>query len=248
VLGSLDPCGSKVINFDVMDVNPHFPYHVAFQIHVDYTKYTIKGTVIDEGVATCVMSLTCWKAIGSPTLSQSMTMLTTFDGHSFRPHRILPAFMVQLGGKKVEVDVEVVDVPLDYNLLLGCNWTYAMTVVVSSVFCTLCFPHEGKIMTIDQLSFTHASPNASVGPSIPVINNSQPTTEDIGVGMYSSLMGTFDFVAPIHHIYAMSSRSSLSMRFVPFVLRISMILGPYLPRPCLVKVNHILEWQCHCQQ
>jgi hypothetical protein len=29
-------------------------------------------------------------------------------------------------------------------------------------------------------------------------------------------MGTFDFVAPIHHIYAMSSRSSLSIRYVPF--------------------------------
>jgi hypothetical protein len=34
----------------------------------------------------------------------------------------------------VEVDVEVVDAPLDYNILLGCNWTYSMTVVVSSIF------------------------------------------------------------------------------------------------------------------
>jgi hypothetical protein len=72
----------------------------------------------------------------------------------------------------VEVDVEVVDAPLDCNLLLGSNWTYAMTTVVSSVFCTLCFPHEGKIVTIDQLSFLHTIPNASVGPSVPVINNS----------------------------------------------------------------------------
>jgi hypothetical protein len=29
-------------------------------------------------------------------------------------------------------------------------------------------------------------------------------------------MGTFYFVAPIHHIYAMSSRSASSMRSVPF--------------------------------
>jgi hypothetical protein len=71
-------------------------------------------------------------------------------------------------------------------------------------------------MTIDQLSFAHASPNASVGPLIPMINNSQSKTEDIGVRMYSSLMGTFDFMAPIHHIYAMSSRYALSMRFIPF--------------------------------
>jgi hypothetical protein len=91
-LGSLDLCGLKVIKFDVMDVRPRLPYHVAFQIHVEYTKITIKHTVIDEGVATCVMSLTCWKSIGSPTLSQYMTMLTAFDGRSFRPHKIIPAF------------------------------------------------------------------------------------------------------------------------------------------------------------
>jgi hypothetical protein len=80
--------------------------------------------VVDEGIATCVMSLACWKALGSPTLSKSSNMLTSFDGHSFHPHGILPSFPVQLGGKTVEVEVEVVDVPLDYNLLLGHNWTY----------------------------------------------------------------------------------------------------------------------------
>jgi hypothetical protein len=46
-----------------------------------------------------------------------------------------------------------------------------MIVVMSSIFCTLCFPKEGKIVTIDQLSFVHAIPNASVGPSFPVIDN-----------------------------------------------------------------------------
>jgi hypothetical protein len=92
--------------------------------------------------------------------------------------------------------------------------TYAMTAFVSSIFYTLFFLREGKIVTIEQLSFVHVSSNASVGPSIRVIENSQPTTEDIGVGMYSSLMGNFDFVSPIHHIYSMSSRFSSSMRFV----------------------------------
>jgi hypothetical protein len=62
----------------------------------------------------------------------------------------------------------------------------------------------------------YAIPNELIGPSIPMIETSQPTTENIGVEMYSSLMGTFEFVAPIHHIYAMSSRSSSSMRFIPF--------------------------------
>jgi hypothetical protein len=93
-LGALDLCGSKVIKFDVTDVKSCLPYHVAFQIHVEYTKITIKCIVIDEGDVTCMMSLTCWKAIGSPTLSKSMTMLTDFDGRSFRPHEILPTFLV----------------------------------------------------------------------------------------------------------------------------------------------------------
>jgi hypothetical protein len=63
----------------------------------------------------------------------------------------------------VEVDVEVVDVSLDYNLLLRCNWTYAMTAIISSIFRTLCFPHDSNIMMIDQLYFAYAIPNASVG-------------------------------------------------------------------------------------
>jgi hypothetical protein len=124
-LGALDrPCGSKVIKFDVTDVKPCFPYHVAFQIHMGYSKYTIKRTIIDEGIATCMMYLVYWKALGSTTLSQSLTMLNSFDVRSFHPHGIILSFPFQLGGNTVEVDVEVVDVPLDYNLLLGCNWTY----------------------------------------------------------------------------------------------------------------------------
>jgi hypothetical protein len=197
-------------------VKPHLPYHVAFQIHVEYSKYTIKCVVVDEVTATCVMSLIFWKALSSPTLSNSSNMLTTFDGHSFRPHGIIPAFLVQLGGNMAEVEVEVVDAPLDYNLLLGCNWTYAMVAFVSSVFRTLYFPHEGKIVTIDQLSFAYSSPNASIGLLIPVIDNSHPKTENISVRMYSSLISTFDFTTPSHHVYAMSNRLVLTGRSIPF--------------------------------
>jgi hypothetical protein len=49
-----------------------------------------------------------------------------------------------------------------------------------------------------------------------MIDNSQSETENIGVRMYSSLMGTFDFVASIHHIYAMSSRPVSTGRSIPF--------------------------------
>jgi hypothetical protein len=77
-LGALEPSGSKVIKFDVIDVKPHFSYHVSFQIHVEYSKYTIKRAVVDEGAATCVMSLIYWKALDSPILSKSSNMLAAF--------------------------------------------------------------------------------------------------------------------------------------------------------------------------
>ena len=43
--------------------------------------------------------------------------------------------------------------PLDFNLLLGQDYFYTMKVVVSTLFRVMHFPHDGKIVTIDQLSF-----------------------------------------------------------------------------------------------
>ena len=48
----------------------------------------------------------------------------------------------------------MIDAPLDYNLLLGRNWTYAMSVVASAIFRVVVFAHEGKLVTVDQLDFT----------------------------------------------------------------------------------------------
>ena len=125
---------SIVIRFETHEVQLHFPYHVAFIVHVECMNNTIKHTVIDEGVVASVMSLTYWKGLGSPPLSKSRTMLTSFDGRSFQPQGILSSLQLQLGGKIVSIEVEVVDAPLDYNLLLGRNWMYSMQVVASSLF------------------------------------------------------------------------------------------------------------------
>ena len=133
---------------------------------------TVKRTVIDEGTAASVMSLSCWKGLGSPKLSQSATMLTNFDGRSFWLHRILPSLKVQLGGKSVAIEVKVVDVPLDYNLLLGRNWMYSMQAVASSVFCVVSFPHNGKIVTIDQMEFKNPPVTASSKASVPKVEHS----------------------------------------------------------------------------
>ena len=90
--------------------------------------------MVDEGASTCVMSLSCRKGLGSLEIVPSQSMLKAFDGHVFKPHGIVPTFHVMLEGKTMNVEVEVVDTPIDYNLLLGRSWTYAMEVFPSSYF------------------------------------------------------------------------------------------------------------------
>ena len=122
-------------------------------------------------------------------------MLKAFDGHVFKPHGIVPSFPVTLGGKTMNVEVEVVDAPIDYNMLLGQSWTYAMEAVPPSYFRCIKFPHEDKLVTIDQLLFYNA-PNES-GTPVPCVDNSTPDCENMGVGLYSSLMGSFNIATPI---------------------------------------------------
>ena len=133
---------------------------------------TFKHTMIDAGTVASMMSLSCSKGLGSLELSQSATMLTYFDGRSFRPYEILPSLKVQLGGKTVAIEVKVVDAPLDYNILLGRNWMYSMQAVASSLFQVVCFPLNGNIITIDQTSFHNLSVSASSGASILIIDHS----------------------------------------------------------------------------
>ena len=127
-LGVSDNKYSTMVKIETMGVQPRFPYYVSLLIHVKCLNNTVKCTVIDEGVVASVMSLSCWKGLGYPELSQSATMLTDFDGRSFRPHRIIPSLKVQLGENIIAIEVEVVDAPFDYNLLLGRKWMYNMHV------------------------------------------------------------------------------------------------------------------------
>jgi hypothetical protein len=198
-LGTSETCNLGAIVLDPNDLKLHLPYYVAFQIVVDYTtKYftqNIFHTMVDEGTSTCMMSLACWKAIGQLGLSLSPTFLTSFDSWSFRPHGIIPSFPMYLGGKTVCTEVELVNAPLNYNLLLGRSWTYAMDAVVATVFRLLLFPHEGRIVTIDQFSFFHPDPSSGAS-TVSMIDNPQPSTVNLGVGFFPSLMGTFDYPPP----------------------------------------------------
>ena len=121
----------------------------------------------------------------------------------------------------MSIEVEVIDAPLDYNLLLGRSWTYAMYAIASAVFQVVVFPHEGKLVTVDQLDFTRKGCMESNESIVPLFDQVKPATESLGVGMYTSLMGTFDLRTPINYIGSTSAGNSIATvvdRTDPWVL------------------------------
>jgi hypothetical protein len=95
-----------------------------------------------------------------------------------------------LEGKMVQVEVEVFDAPLYYNLLLGRSWIGSMHTVVSTLFSVVHFPHQGKVVTVDQLTSFNSDTRTS---NIPFIAKTPHGYENVGVGLLkdSSLIGTF---------------------------------------------------------
>ena len=195
-IGGVDPRDSNLVSFSHEGYDPQLPAQLAFLIQVKALNKTVHRTIIDEGASTCIMSMSCWKTLGSPTLSRSSTTLKAFDGRTYTPYGILSNLQVELGGKTVEVDVEVIDGNLDYNILLGRPWIYAMAAVVSTYFRKIAFPHQGKVTIIDQHTFL---PNGSqVTGSIPLIHVGNHLLHNIGVGLLKdpALMGTFALPPP----------------------------------------------------
>ena len=133
-LGAMDPENSNIITFKLDDFKMRLSHQLAFQIATKIARKTIHRTVLDEGASTSVMSLSCWRSIGSAKINRSPTTLNAFDGRSFQPYGLLPTIHVELGRKSVSIQIEVFDAPLDYNLILGRNLFYAMEVVASTIF------------------------------------------------------------------------------------------------------------------
>ena len=118
-IGAIDSADASLLCFYLENNEPHLPHTIVLQIYVGCLEKNVHRTMLDEGALTCIMSYSCWKDLGSPTLTASQTILKEFDGHLFTPHGILAAFPIELEGKTIIVEVEVVNAPLDYNLLLG---------------------------------------------------------------------------------------------------------------------------------
>jgi hypothetical protein len=78
---------------------------------------------------------------------------------------------------------------------------YAMKVVASSIFRTIMFPHNGKIVTIDQVSHYEPNPSANLDNILPLIHTNHDTYPlvEMGPGIFKdpSLLGTYHGAPPL---------------------------------------------------
>jgi hypothetical protein len=109
--------------------------------------------LIDEGSSVSILSSIAWQALGCPPLAPVTQNLLAFNRRTSQPLGTLPQFPITLGRKIVFIDVMVVQDPLDFSLLLGRDYVYVMKAIVSTLFRVIFFPHDGRVVTVDQLSF-----------------------------------------------------------------------------------------------
>jgi hypothetical protein len=148
------PPSIEAVLFDWGALNgPRLPSHIPFQITVQVRGRDVPQTLIDEGASVSILSSVAWYALCCPQLALVTHSLLAFNRGTSQPLGILPQFPVTLGGKTVFIDVMVVRDPLDFSLLLGRDYVYAMKAIVSTLFHVISFPHDRRIVTIDQLSF-----------------------------------------------------------------------------------------------
>ena len=79
-LRALDPENTNLIHFNVENYKSRLPHKLTFQIIMKVVGKKVFRTVLDEGASTSVLSLSCWKAIGSLELVTSPMTLKSFDG------------------------------------------------------------------------------------------------------------------------------------------------------------------------
>jgi hypothetical protein len=144
---------------------PRLPSYTPFQITVQVCGRDVTKTLIDEGSSVSILSSIAWQTLGCPPLAPVTQNLLAFNRRTSQPLGYLPQFPVTLGGKTVFIDVMVVQDPLDFSLLLERDYVYAMKAIVSTLFRVISFPHDGRVVTVDQLSFIDPAWIASLNGS-----------------------------------------------------------------------------------
>jgi hypothetical protein len=154
------PPSPRMVSFDWNElVELHLPSFAPFQIRVEVKSKQIYRCIVDEGASTSSLSSLAWKYLGSTELVSTLHELLDFDRRPSEYLGILPQFPISLGGNIFLVDIRVVQGSLDLNIPFGHDYVYAMNVVVSALFRVMHFPHNERIVTINQLAYDNHHPN-----------------------------------------------------------------------------------------
>jgi hypothetical protein len=189
------PPSTEAILFDWGALTgPRLPSHIPFQITVQVRGRDVPQTLIYEGASISILSSVAWYALGCPQLAPVTQNLLAFNRRASQPLGILPQFPVTLGGKTVFIDVMVVRDPLDFTLLLGQDYVYDMKAIVSTLFRVISFPHDGRIVTIDQLSFIGPDWVTSLSGSYMQTVSAPPHVNYVAL---SPMTSTFDDLDPV---------------------------------------------------
>jgi hypothetical protein len=149
------------------------------------------------------MSKSVWQKLGSLELIPYAITLRAYDGRPSSPEGLFQNVPVELGGKTVLIEIDIINAMLNYNIFFGCSYMYAMKVVTSSVFQTMMFPHNGKIITINQVSHYEPNPLSNINNILPFIHTNLDAYPLIEMGPRifkdPSLLGTYHGAPPLLH-------------------------------------------------
>jgi hypothetical protein len=88
----------------------------------------------------------------------------------------------------------VVHDPLDFSLLLGRDYVYAMKAILSTLLCVIYFPHDGRFVTVDQLSFIDPDWIASLNVSYMQMVSPPPQVNYVALSPMDSTYNDLDLV------------------------------------------------------
>jgi hypothetical protein len=206
---STPPPSPRMVSFDWNDlVEPCLHSSKPFQIRVEVNSTNIYQCIVDEGSSASILSSLVWKALGSLELVSTSHELWDFDIRPSEYLGVIPQLPISLGGNTIRVDVIVVQGPLDFNILLECDCVYDMNVVVSTLFWVMHFPHNGSIVTIDQLAYDNHHPYSTLVQAPPLyvssvcVDSTQPQVNYVASYPWCSITSKKDLC---NHVFLLET-------------------------------------------
>lgn len=133
----------------------------------------------------------------------SLMTLRAYEDHPSQPQGIFQDVPLELIGNTILIDIEVVDAQVGYNIILGHIDMYSMKGIASNNFYFMISPHEGEIVTIDQLTYYDTKPSSALNNVFPVVEGSlsMPSFTKVGPMLYTNpLMISSLFYPPPHNL------------------------------------------------